>query len=68
MKRYLPLALMVAGLAAASALPKLLGTGSCTECTPISCPPSAAPRRPLPKNDDGPGKKPEPPRVVASRS
>jgi hypothetical protein len=48
MKRHLPLVALVVGLAAASALPKLLGTGNCTECTPFSCPPSAAPKRKSP--------------------
>ena len=68
MKRYLPLAALVAGLAAASALPRLLGTGNCTECTPFSCPPSAAPKRSLPKTNNGPGKTPEPSQSVVEIS
>ncbi len=66
MKRYLPLAALVAGLAVASALPRLLGTGNCTECTPFSCPPSAAPKRSVPKTNDSPGKTPEPSQSVVA--
>jgi len=68
MKRYLPLAALVAGLAAASALPRLLGTGDCTECTPFSCPPSAAPKRSVPKTNNGPEKTSEPSQSVVEIS
>ncbi|MFM7322202.1 MAG: hypothetical protein ACKO5K_11850 [Armatimonadota bacterium] len=66
-KRRLPLIALVVGLALASALPGLSGNGSCTECTPISCPPSAGPAPLVPKKQDGLGEAPRPSRPTIAR-